>query len=108
MTAPAIILTACLLSQATQDTAYDRAARVAQRLEIKERNKAPPWYPPGPVRFTFAQITDVHLHAGRETLLEKACRFVRGRERLAFVVFTGDDTGSSQPSRKRRFSFPSA
>jgi hypothetical protein len=82
---------------------YGRVARFLRQLEIQELGEDPAWYPPGEARFRFVQISDVHYQAGRKHLLEGAGRFINESVKPAFVVFTGDNSGSHEPSRQTGF-----
>jgi len=85
------------------DSLYGRVARFLRYGELKEVSAAPSWYPPGKVRFRFAQITDVHLNPQNELYLKKACRFLNAEIKPAFTVFTGDNSGSDRKERQRYF-----
>ncbi len=84
--------------------------QLMQAFEIKPLKQRPAWAPADrPALFTFAWLSDMHLHPGRFEAAQKALHMIRDELKPRFVVITGDNNAHAEPGdeshalRRQRF-----
>jgi len=81
-----------------------RGRELGLKYELKETSHVPEWAQNEPEpRFRFVQLTDIHWTSGLNKLFVYTLRYISRTIQPAFVVITGDNTGSSDLARQRVF-----